>query len=127
MSNAKRHRIICPAIFLTLLNFALFPELSNAQVDDQARKTAYEIFKQLIEIDTTDSAGNVTAAADAMHKRFVQAGFTQDDLFLGGPTEKRKILLFATEEPANISRYSSSATWTLWKRLRSTGARIRFS
>src|SRR5689334_9443600 len=32
---------------------------------------AHDIFKQLIEINTTDSVGNVTTAAEAMAKRFL--------------------------------------------------------
>ena len=37
-----------------------------AQVDDATRQLSHDIFKQLIETNTTDSIGNVTTAAEAM-------------------------------------------------------------
>ena len=43
--------------------------------DEATRKLAVDIFKQLIEINTTDSVGSVTAAAEAMAQRFRDAGF----------------------------------------------------
>jgi acetylornithine deacetylase/succinyl-diaminopimelate desuccinylase-like protein len=47
---------------------------------------AHDIFQQLIEINTTDTAaGNVTTAAQAVAARLQKAGFTGDDLRLGGP------------------------------------------
>ncbi len=39
------------------------------------RKTAHDIFKQLIEINTTDSVGSTTVAAHAMAQRLLDAGF----------------------------------------------------
>src|SRR5579862_2585929 len=52
---------------------------------------AVEIFKQLIEINTTDSVGSVTAAAEAMAKRFRDAGFPDSDIHVLGPnTNDRK-------------------------------------
>jgi acetylornithine deacetylase/succinyl-diaminopimelate desuccinylase-like protein len=59
---------------------------SSAATDHLAR----EIFKQLIEINTTDSAGNVTTAAEAMAKRLREAGFTEKELIVAGPNEKKK-------------------------------------
>ena len=48
---------------------------------------AHDIFKELIEINTTDTpAGNVTAAADAMAKRLRDAGFSEQDVKVLGPT-----------------------------------------
>ncbi|HJT52689.1 MAG TPA: M20/M25/M40 family metallo-hydrolase, partial [Candidatus Angelobacter sp.] len=47
---------------------------------------AHDIFQQLIEINTTDTpAGNVTTAAQAVAARLAKAGFSGDDLRLGGP------------------------------------------
>ena len=43
--------------------------------DTATRQLAHDIFKQLIEINTTDSVGSVTAAAEAMAQRFRDAGF----------------------------------------------------
>jgi len=54
---------------------------------------ARDIFKQLIEINTTDSVGNVTTAAQAMEKRLREAGFTDQEMILAGPNEKKKNLV----------------------------------
>ncbi|HXY97146.1 MAG TPA: M20/M25/M40 family metallo-hydrolase, partial [Steroidobacteraceae bacterium] len=54
---------------------------------------AHDIFKQLIEIDTSDSTGNVTTAAEALAQRFRDAGFPAADLTLLGPNERKKNLV----------------------------------
>src|SRR5579863_8322809 len=58
------------------------------------RALAKEIFKQLIEINTTDTPqGNVTAAAAAMQKRFLDAGFAPEDVHLLGPDPRKMNLV----------------------------------
>jgi len=52
-------------------------------------KLTRDIFKELIEINTTHSSGNTTKAAEAMAVRLRAAGFSDKDLFIGGPTEKK--------------------------------------
>lgn len=60
--------------------------------DDRAQ--AREIFKQLIEINTTDTLrGNVTTATEAMRKRFLDAGFAPADVQLVGPNERKMNLV----------------------------------
>src|SRR5579871_1774803 len=54
---------------------------------------AREIFQQLIEINTTDSVGNVTTAAEAMATRLHDAGFTGNDLIVAGPDDRKKNLV----------------------------------
>jgi acetylornithine deacetylase/succinyl-diaminopimelate desuccinylase-like protein len=55
---------------------------------------ARDIFKQLIEINTTDTpAGNVTAAAEAMAERFRAAGFSPEDIHVDGPKPNKKNLV----------------------------------
>ena len=54
---------------------------------------ARDIFRQLIEINTTDSAGNVTAASEAMAKRLRDAGFPEKDLQVAGPRDNKKNLV----------------------------------
>jgi acetylornithine deacetylase/succinyl-diaminopimelate desuccinylase-like protein len=54
---------------------------------------AYDIFKQLIEINTTDSVGNVTAAAEAVAQRFRAAGFPAADIAVVGPNERKHNLV----------------------------------
>ena len=56
------------------------------QPDEPTRRLAHDIFKQLIEINTTDSVGSVTAAAEAMAQRFRDAGFPESDIQVLGPS-----------------------------------------
>ena len=69
-----------------LLLCLLLPLNSLAQPD---QKLTREIFKELIEINTTESAGNTTKAAEAMAARLRAAGFADKDIFVGGPTERK--------------------------------------
>jgi acetylornithine deacetylase/succinyl-diaminopimelate desuccinylase-like protein len=50
---------------------------------------ARDIYKQLIEINTTDSVGDTTAAAEAMATRLRAAGFPAGDVFVGGPVPRK--------------------------------------
>src|ERR1051325_1063481 len=55
---------------------------------------ARDIFKELIEINTTDTpAGNVTTAAEAMAARFRNAGFPAEDVQVLGPLPNKKNLV----------------------------------
>ena len=54
---------------------------------------AHDIFRQLIEIDTSDSTGNVTTAAEALAQRFRAAGFAPADMTLLGPNDRKKNLV----------------------------------
>jgi acetylornithine deacetylase/succinyl-diaminopimelate desuccinylase-like protein len=53
------------------------------------RTLAHDIFKQLIEINTTDSVGSTTVAADAMRKRLLDAGFPAADVVVLGPNDRK--------------------------------------
>jgi len=65
----------------------------RTQVPDQTKQLARDIFKQLIEINTTDSVGNVTTAAEAMAKRLRDGGFADGDIKIAGPNERKKNLV----------------------------------
>jgi acetylornithine deacetylase/succinyl-diaminopimelate desuccinylase-like protein len=72
----------------------LFCALSlSAQVTQADRQFAHDVLKDLIEINTTDSIGNVTTASEAMAKRFREAGFAESDIFIGGPNDRKKNLV----------------------------------
>src|SRR4030081_3730505 len=64
----------------------------SAQSPDQTKQLAHDIFKQLIEINTTDSVGNVTTAAEAMATRLRDGGFRESDIHVAGPNERKNIL-----------------------------------
>jgi acetylornithine deacetylase/succinyl-diaminopimelate desuccinylase-like protein len=60
-----------------------------AQTDQVTRATARDIFKQLVEINTTDSIGSTTVAAEAMAQRLRDAGFPAADVTVLGPNERK--------------------------------------
>jgi acetylornithine deacetylase/succinyl-diaminopimelate desuccinylase-like protein len=69
---------------------ALFAaHLFAAKLDDATRQLARDIFRELIEINTTDSVGNCTAAAKAIAKRLTDAGFPARDVVVLGPNERK--------------------------------------
>jgi acetylornithine deacetylase/succinyl-diaminopimelate desuccinylase-like protein len=66
--------------------------LPTASPED--RTLARAIFKELIEINTTDTElGNVSTGAVAMQKRFLDAGFSADDVQLLGPDPRKQNLV----------------------------------
>ena len=68
------------------------------------RAEAREIFKQLVEINTTDTPqGSVTAGSEAMEKRFLDAGFAREDVHLLGPDARKQNLVVRLRgaEPAS--------------------------
>jgi acetylornithine deacetylase/succinyl-diaminopimelate desuccinylase-like protein len=69
--------------------FLLIGSLAAAPLDEATRKLAHDIFQQLIEINTTDSVGSTTVAADAMAKRLLDAGFAADDVKVLGPNNRK--------------------------------------
>jgi acetylornithine deacetylase/succinyl-diaminopimelate desuccinylase-like protein len=58
-----------------------------AQQDE--RRLAHDILKELIEINTTDSTGDNTRAAEAMAARFRAAGFADSDIHVLGPAPRK--------------------------------------
>jgi len=70
--------------------------ISSEAVGQQRKPTDQEaraIFQQLIEINTTESIGNVTKAAEAMAKRLRDAGFPEKDVIVAGPNDRKKNLV----------------------------------
>src|SRR5215204_5798118 len=53
------------------------------------QQLARDIYKELIEINTGVTTGNVTTAATAMAKRFRDAGIPEADIFVGGPRPEK--------------------------------------
>jgi acetylornithine deacetylase/succinyl-diaminopimelate desuccinylase-like protein len=67
----------------------LFSHLNAAQPDAATRSLARDIFQQLIEINTTDSVGSTTVAAQAMAKRLLDAGIAPADVKVLGPNDRK--------------------------------------
>lgn len=71
--------------FALIIVVALLTGVSQAQLDSADKQLARDIFQQLIDINTTESVGNTTAAAQAMAKRLRDAGFPAKDVVVLGP------------------------------------------
>jgi acetylornithine deacetylase/succinyl-diaminopimelate desuccinylase-like protein len=82
----------------TCLPAAAQSSLPAASAEDRAQAKA--IFKELIEINTTDTPlGNVTAGTTAMQKRFLDAGFPAEDVHLLGPDARKMNLVVRMRAP----------------------------
>src|SRR5258708_3130029 len=74
-------------------------QAQQSSLNGATRELARDVFKQLIEINTTDSVGNVTMAADASRRRLVDgdgvgggvvdAGFAEGDVVVLGPNDRK--------------------------------------
>src|SRR2546426_4604386 len=76
---------LLPIVFFASL--VVFPRLSAQSRPFDAR--ALEIFRELIEINTTDSVGSTTKAAEAMAARLKAAGFAASDVQVLGPDARK--------------------------------------
>ena len=74
------HRWLCCALLVAPL---------AAQVDEPTRALARDIFRELIEINTTDSSGSTTLAAEAMRQRLLAAGFDPANVKVLGPNDRK--------------------------------------
>ena len=93
----RRHSLlasIAAILFAVCLNPPAPAQSPLPAASPADRAEAREIFKQLIEINTTDTPqGNVTTAAAAMQKRFLDAGFSHEDVHLLGPDARKQNLV----------------------------------
>jgi len=77
------------AVLAAMLLSVSAPSLGLAQGVDPHRRLARDVFKELIEINTTDSVGSTTRAAEAMAARLKAAGFPEGDVQVLGPNERK--------------------------------------
>jgi acetylornithine deacetylase/succinyl-diaminopimelate desuccinylase-like protein len=61
----------------------------DPKLDNDTKQLSLGIFKQLVEINTTDSVGSTTVAANAMAKRLLDAGFAAADVQVLGPNDRK--------------------------------------
>ncbi|MGC1785059.1 MAG: M20/M25/M40 family metallo-hydrolase [Acidobacteriaceae bacterium] len=85
----KLRKFILPAISLAVI-VAAAARIASAQLSETDKQLSKSILRQLIEIDTTNSS---TPAAEAMEKRFLDAGFSPSDIHLIGPNEQNQNLV----------------------------------
>jgi acetylornithine deacetylase/succinyl-diaminopimelate desuccinylase-like protein len=78
--------------------------VSGADLDAATRALSRDILKQLIEINSTDSVGSTTVAAEAMAKRLLDAGFSPDDVKVLGPNARKGNMVARLRGPAAGTR-----------------------
>jgi acetylornithine deacetylase/succinyl-diaminopimelate desuccinylase-like protein len=86
--------ILATCVGTAILSPAVFAQSSLPAASAEDKALARAIFKELIEINTTDTPlGNVTTATTAMQKRFLDAGFPAADVHLLGPDARKMNLV----------------------------------
>ncbi|MFZ0959955.1 MAG: M20/M25/M40 family metallo-hydrolase [Terriglobia bacterium] len=83
------HKHPLRAFLLAAVALLLSAPALLAQIDPGTRQLSHDIFKQLIEINTTDSVGSTTVAAEAMAQRLRDAGFPASDVVVMGPNPRK--------------------------------------
>ena len=83
-----------------LCMICLFVSSASAEERTPHQQMAVSIFQELIEIDTTQSVGDNTKAAEAMAARLIEAGFTEKDV---------KVIVPAPRKGNLVARYRSPA------------------
>lgn len=74
---------------LLIVGVAAGPILASAAELSPDQQLARELFAKLIEIDTTDSSGSTTAAAEFLAARLLASGFTSADVQVLGPVPRK--------------------------------------
>ncbi len=78
-----------PAFLLGVLTALWIPTTFAAKLTAGDKQLVYDIYRELVETNTTHSVGDNTLAAGRVRARFVAAGFDERDLFVGGPKERK--------------------------------------
>jgi acetylornithine deacetylase/succinyl-diaminopimelate desuccinylase-like protein len=77
------------AVIVAVLATVSQPRDVRGQALDPHQTLARDVFEELIEINTTDSVGNTTKAAEAMAARLKATGFPDGDVRVLGPHERK--------------------------------------
>jgi len=80
MPRCKPHRLRVAAFIAGALTAAVLSGAAAAQTLSPQQQAFRDIYRELIEIDTTDTAGDTLKAAEAMTARLKAAGFPAGDM-----------------------------------------------
>src|SRR5258708_4254021 len=69
--------------------FAAHLQAQSTAMDPATRHLAHDVFKQLIEINSSDSIGSTSVVAEAMRPRLLDAGFAPADVVILGPNARK--------------------------------------
>jgi acetylornithine deacetylase/succinyl-diaminopimelate desuccinylase-like protein len=81
------------ALILCMGGSAFAAGSDSPRLDPAASALARSVYQQLVEINTTESVGSVTAASQAMAARLRSAGFSSADVQILGPNDRKKNLV----------------------------------
>src|ERR1043165_9644469 len=84
-------QIVTSAIFIAIVWLAR-AQLAAGELTPY-QQLGREIYKELIETDTTHSTGDTTTAAELLARRFRAAGFPEADMQIIGPDPTNKNLI----------------------------------
>ena len=94
ISNFRHITFKKPILLSLLFIITVFTESTYAQGRLSEQQTLLlEIYKELIEINTTDSEGNTTHAAEAMAGRLRAAGYSKEDVQVLAPDPRKGNLI----------------------------------
>jgi len=77
--------LVAATLYCVTLGYASTCSAQQTTLPAPDRILAHDVFQQLIETNTSHSVGSTTAAAEAMRKRLLDAGFTPADVVVIGP------------------------------------------
>lgn len=93
MCSGHRHHLLvvaaCLVFALSAPGLAPLSARQNPGDRSAADRLARDILKELVEINTTDSSGSTTRAAEAMASRLRAAGFPEADVRVLGPDPRK--------------------------------------
>jgi acetylornithine deacetylase/succinyl-diaminopimelate desuccinylase-like protein len=75
------------AAFIAVCSFCFGADAADLPT---SHKLVHDIYKQLVDIDTTHSTGDTTKAAEALAQRFQSGGFSASDVEVIGPSARNK-------------------------------------
>jgi acetylornithine deacetylase/succinyl-diaminopimelate desuccinylase-like protein len=78
---------LCVAVIAALV--AAAPASSRAEALTPQQQLAFDIYKELVEIDTTTATGDTKQAAEAMAARLRAAGFAEGDIQVFSPAPRK--------------------------------------
>ncbi len=80
-------------ILLFVCSASADSSLGLQPASDTDRQFAREIFEQLIDTDTSHTANSITQASAELRRRLLDAGFSENDISVIGPNERKQNLV----------------------------------
>ncbi len=88
MAHPMKSAVVAAFILVLIVAQSSCAEPGRILPDDD-EQLVYEIYKELIETNTTDSVGDNTLAANRIAAWLKGGGFADEEIFVGGPKERK--------------------------------------